>query len=92
MLLTEEQIKEIENMAELFFDVADIAANIEVDPLEFRDEILSEQGPVYFAYKRGWLRGEIPLRKAISQAAANGSNPAQAMLLQLRDKSRISNL
>ena len=92
MLLTEEQIKEIENMAELFFDVGDIATNIEVDPFEFRDEILSEQGPVHSAYKRGWLRGEIPLRKAISQAAANGSNPAQAMLLQLRDKSKISNL
>ncbi len=92
MLLTGEQISEVEAMAELFFDIADIAANIEVDPLDLRDEILSESGPAYSAYKKGWLRGEIPLRKAISQAAANGSNPAQAMLFDLRAKAKVSNL
>ena len=92
MPLTEEQINEIEQMAELFFDVGDIAANIEVDPLILREEILSETGPVFAAYKRGWLRGEIPLRKAIAQAAANGSNPAQNMLLDLRTNAQIGNL
>ncbi len=92
MLLSVEQISEIEAMSELFFAVADIAANIEVDPLDLRDEILSESGPVYAAYKKGWLQGEIPLRKAIAQAAANGSNPAQAMLFDLRTKAQISNL
>jgi len=92
MHLTGEQISEIESMAELFFGIGDIAANIEVDPLDLRDEILSESGPVYAAYKKGWLKGEIPLRKAIAQAAANGSNPAQAMLFDLRTKAQISNL
>jgi hypothetical protein len=92
MLLTGEQISEIENMAELFFDIADIAVNIEVNPMDLRDEILSEQGAVFAAYKRGWFKGEIPLRKSIAQAAANGSNPAQTMLLELRTKAQISNL
>jgi hypothetical protein len=92
MLLSEEQINEIEQMAELFFSVVDIAANIEVDPLDLHDAILSESGPAYAAYKRGWLRGEIPLRKAIAQAAANGSNPAQTMLFELRTKAMINNL
>ena len=92
MLLTEEQISEIENMAELFFGISDIASNIEVDPAELHEELLSECGPVFTAYKRGWLKGEIPLRKSIAQAAANGSNPAQTMLLEIRTKAQISNL
>jgi hypothetical protein len=92
MHLSEEQISEIENMAELFFDLSDIAANIEVDPIELSEEILAEQGKAYASYTKGWLKGEIPLRKAIAQAAANGSNPAQTMLLDLRTKAKISNL
>ena len=92
MLLTKEQINEIENMAELFFNITDIAVNIQVSPQDLHEEILSEQGPVCEAYKRGWFKGEIPLRKSIAQAAANGSNPAQNMMLELRTKAQISNL
>lgn len=92
MLLSGEQISEIESMAELFFDITAIAANIEVNPVELREEILSETGTAYTAYIKGWLRGEIPLRKAIAQAAANGSNPAQNMMLDLRSRAQISNL
>ena len=92
MLLTGKQISEIESMAELFFDVADIAVNIEVNPMDLRDEINSGQGIAFAAYNRGWFKGEIPLRKSIAQAAANGSNPAQSMLLDLRTKAQISNL
>ena len=92
MLLTEEQIEEVEAMAELFFNTADIAINIQVDAIDLHEEILSQQGPIYAAYKRGWLKGEIPLRKSIAQAAANGSNPAQNMMLELKNKAQISNL
>ena len=83
MLLTGEQIKEIEDMAQLFFTIDQIAINTEIDPQEFRDEVESRQGPAYLAYITGWFRGEIPLRKSIAEAAANGSNPAQQMLIQL---------
>jgi hypothetical protein len=40
----------------------------------------------------GWFRGEIPLRKSIAEAAANGSNPAQQMLLTLIQNARIDSL
>ncbi len=92
MLLTEEQINEIETMAELFFSIPDIAINIEVDPLDLQEEIQSESGLAFTAYRKGWLRGEIPLRKSIAQAASNGSNPAQNMMLDLMAKSKIANL
>jgi hypothetical protein len=60
--------------------------------MDLRDEINSGQGAAFAAYNRGWFKGEIPLRKSIDQAAANGSNPAQNMLLELRTKAQISNL
>ena len=37
MLLTEEQIKEIETMAELFFTLDQIAVNAEIDAEESQD-------------------------------------------------------
>ena len=92
MLLTGEQISEIENMAELFFTLEQIATNAEIDPQEFREEVESQTGPAYTAYMTGWFRGEIPLRKSIAEAAANGSNPAQQMLLTLIQNARIDSL
>lgn len=80
MELDEDQIQEIENMAELFFSPEEIAENIEVDTEEFSDLILAKHGEAYKAFRTGWLRGEIPLRKSIAQAATNGSNPAQVRM------------
>jgi len=92
MLLTEEQIKEIETMAELFFSLDQIAVNAEIDPEEFRAEVQSKSGEAYIAYITGWFRGEIPLRKSITEAAANGSNPAQQMLLTMIQNAEIDKL
>ncbi len=85
--LTEEQIKEITDMAELFFPPEDIAINVGIDIEEFKIAVLSKQGEIFRAFKTGWLKGEIPLRKGIAQAAANGSNPAQVKLLDLKKES-----
>ena len=89
MQLTEEQINEITDMAQLFFAPEDIAINIGVDTEEFKISLLAETGPAYFAFKKGWLLGEIPLRKSIARAAQNGSNPAQVKMLELKQDSEI---
>ena len=90
LVLNEEQIKEITEMAKLFFPPSDIAINIGVDIETFKIAILSETGEVFQAFKRGWLMGEIPLRKAIARAAENGSNPAQIKLLDLKKDSELT--
>ena len=92
MYLNEEQIKEIEEMAELFFSLDEIATNAEIDAEDFRDAVQSKTGEAYSAYMRGWFKGEIPLRKSIAQAAANGSNPAQQMLLTMIQNAEIDKL
>ncbi len=91
MLLTEEQIKEIEDMAQLFFNLDEIAINAEIDPEEFRAEVDSKRGEAYTAYITGWFKGEVPLRKSVAEAAANGSNPAQQMLFTLIQNAKIDN-
>jgi len=89
MNLTEEQLKVIEEMAELFFFPHEIAENIEVDAVDFCLEVINTESPAGKAYSTGTLKGEIPLRKAISQAALNGSNPAQQMMLTFLTRSKI---
>jgi hypothetical protein len=51
MLLTGKQISEIESMAELFFDIADIAVNIEVNAMHLRNEINSVKGFAFMGLK-----------------------------------------
>lgn len=92
MNLTEEQLKVIEEMAELFFLPYEIAENIEVDPIDFSIEIQDKTTPAGKALLTGTLKGEIPLRKAISQAANNGSSPAQQMMMAYRNKSKINQI
>jgi hypothetical protein len=90
MNLTEEQLKVVEEMAELFFLPHEIAENIEVDAVDFCLEVLNNESPAGKAFSIGTLKGEIPLRKAISQAALNGSNPAQQMMLSFRTRLKIN--
>jgi hypothetical protein len=56
MYLNEEQIKEIEEMAELFFSLDEIATNAEIDSEDFRDAVQSKTGEAYSAYMRGWFK------------------------------------
>jgi hypothetical protein len=88
MQLTDDQIQEIEQMAELFFSPEDIAENIEVDPQKFILKIQLKEGPAYKAFRKGWITSDMKLRKSIANAAYNGSSPAQGMLKQLQDKTK----
>lgn len=88
MKLNQEQIEEIENMAELFYSPADIADNIEVNAEKFTLQIQSKQGEAYKAYRKGWLTGDLKLRKSIATAAENGSSPAQTMMKQYQDRTK----
>jgi hypothetical protein len=90
MNLSEEQIKDIEQMAELFYSPEEIAINIEVDADEFKAQILAKSGAPFTAYMSGFFRGDMQLRKGIAQAAANGSNPAQQMLREIQKQNKIS--
>ncbi|MFZ4401480.1 MAG: hypothetical protein ACOYO1_15700 [Bacteroidales bacterium] len=88
MNFSEEQLKEIERMAAMFFTAEEIAVNIEVDAEDFAILILAKQGPAYMSYMTGWLKTDVELRKCILQSALNGSSPAQQMMKEYQNRAR----
>ena len=91
MNLSEEQLKEVEQMAGLYFNIEDIADNLELDDAELEKLHLDMElktGDFYKAYRKGWLISEVKLRKSIEKAAENGSNPAQQMMLNFQKNAK----
>ena len=93
MNLSAEQLDMVEEMAGLFFSPEDIAIYLEMNELEceeFAEGVTCKAtGQLVIAsYLRGWLSGEVMLRKAIKQAALNGSSPSQQQLLNFQKENR----
>lgn len=85
MHFSEEQLKDIEKMAGLFFSPEDIADNLQLNTEEselFIALIKIKDPQVYLPYRRGRLKTEAELRESIRMAAMNGSSPAQGMMIQ----------
>lgn len=78
---SDEQLDMIELMASLFFEVKDIALNIEVDPNKLEVDIQNTNSPVAKRYIKGALSTEIELRKAIKESALAGSSPSQNIFI-----------
>lgn len=81
MNLTQEQLKTIEDCAYRLITPELIAINIEVDELDFMEELRTAGSPVRQSFYRGYVRQLIETREAVIKAAQNGSNPAQAELI-----------
>ncbi|MFZ4414426.1 MAG: hypothetical protein ACOYOV_15180 [Bacteroidales bacterium] len=83
-----EELTTIEELAALFFSIADIAAVLEVDIDAFSCDLLDESSEAYKSYKKGWMTSEIALRKSVLESATNGSNPAQSLMIQYNKDNR----
>lgn len=88
MDFTQEQLTEIQNMAGLFFTPEEIAINIEVDPDDFSNLIKAQSGDAYKHYMAGRFSSDVELRKAVQQAALNGSTPAQQTMIGWLNQSK----
>ena len=93
MNFSEEQLKEIEDMAGLFFGADDIAINLELNEEEtelfgFRIDSKNSTFPEVAAYLKGRLTAKIVMRKAIKQSAQNGSSPSQQQMLNFLKESK----
>jgi len=75
-------------MAGLFFTPEEIAINIEVDPDDFANLIKSQSGDAYKSYMAGRFSSDVELRKAVQQAALNGSTPAQQTMIGWLNQSK----
>ena len=81
MNLTQEQLDRVRELSELTITPRLIAIAIEVDELDFLDEINKEGTAVRQAFFTGMVTQMCNTRAAIIKAAQNGSNPAQSELL-----------
>jgi len=93
MNFSQEQLKDIEDMAGLFFGAVDIAINLELNEEEteafgFQIDSKNTDFPEVAAYLKGRLTAEIVMRKAIKQSAQNGSSPSQLQMLNFLKDSK----
>ena len=90
MHLTEDQEKQIFEMGRLGFSCRDIAINFNLPIREVVSQFVTEDGNVFFAWKKGNIQAMYDLRKTIMESALNSSTPAiKEMLLIL---SRVEKL
>ncbi len=86
MNLSKEQLEQVELLAYRMFSPANIAVAIEVDVIDFIDEVRTRGTEAHQAFFRGYMQQQAELRESIIKAAKNGSNPAQMELLKLLKK------
>lgn len=82
MNLTEAQLEQVKNLAYRTIPPRLIANAIEVDEVEFIDEICIPDTPARRSFMAGMLQQMVETREAVIKSAHNGSNPAQSELLE----------
>ncbi len=90
MNLTKEQLDRVKELAYRTIPARSIACAIEVDEVEFIDEVCTPGTAERKAFMSGMLQQMLETREAIIKAARNGSNPAQAELLRFLNKQLYS--
>ncbi len=86
MNLTKEQLEKVKELAYRTMTAGVIANVLEVDEVDFMDEVCTPGTLARRAFLQGTLQQMLETREAIIKAARNGSNPAQAELLRFLDK------
>lgn len=81
MNLTKEQLDMVKKLAERTLPAVLIASALEVDEVDFVDEICTPGTPARKAYFSGMMQQIIETREAVIKSARNGSNPALNELL-----------
>lgn len=90
--ITQEELLQVEELAQLYFTPKEISVMLEIKYAEVKDTIENEEGNFYEAFMRGRLQSETDLRKSIMMLAKAGSSPAQTMAMDLLNKSKAKML
>lgn len=82
MLLTKDQLNEIELFASRGFTVREVAIILKKNITEFEVLFLDENSDAYLHYNSGILKAQLAIRNSLFNSAVSGSNPAQAEMQQ----------
>jgi hypothetical protein len=88
-LLSEEQKKEITDLAAVFFTPKEIAVIMEWFYENVAEDMQDQESDFYKAYYKGRLQSEYDLRKSVVKLAKSGSSPAQTMAMDMLNKSKL---
>lgn len=87
--LTEQQLQQITDLAGLFFTPRQIAVIMELPAVVLITGAEIDSSPVYKAFWAGRLKEEFNIRTKIKKLAESGSSPAQTMMMDIINDSRI---
>lgn len=87
MKLTNEQLQQVTDFAELLFTPAEVATIIGVPVLDFQIEQEKPESEVSAAFQRGRLLAKATIRKKLFTLAQQGSSQAQSLVLKLEQES-----
>ncbi|WP_338814071.1 hypothetical protein V9L05_01355 [Bernardetia sp. Wsw4-3y2] len=89
--LTQEQKKDIEDFAAVYFSHEQICIALELDLDEFQSDYDNE-GEIYRIVQKGKLQRLYKQRKMIFELAENGSTPAQQMAMKIIEAQSLEEL
>lgn len=88
MNLTEEQIKEIEELAGLFLEPDEIAVLTNIDIDFFNQQLERKKGDIYLAYLRGKTISKKEIHQNVVKMAKHGSPQAEELANLFIDKQK----
>ena len=86
MLLTDEQLSELQDHAGSFLSVRELAIILQVDYLALWQELNRPDSPAAKVFQRERLLMKSRIRRGILELAAAGSDPAQSKALRLIER------
>lgn len=86
MKLNEEELKELNEFAELLYTDEELAQILEVRPTQLKAEMMTPESEVARTIHAARFRKKSQLRKANIQMAINGSTPAMTQVNELLKK------
>ena len=92
MLLTEEQLKEVEELAGCNYTVRQIAMYLDIDTRELYEMYQDNDSEFRYHYDRGQLISHAQVDKKLLNDAKEGNLTATAQFKKLSKQNRLNNL
>lgn len=92
MIITDEEAKQVEELAAVFFTPKEISFIMEFDEAIVAECMNDEDSTFFKSFQKGRLQSEFDLRKSVVKLAKSGSSPAQTMAMDLLNKSKLKML
>jgi len=90
-MLTEDQLRELEELGKLFFAIGQCAIILQIDGKKLKEKIDDAESAEHHRYWKGYLQSEAEVRKSIIDVAKRGSAPAQSLVTKIIDNSKVDN-